>query len=384
MAKFDVHKNFALSTVATAPSPAASGTSLVVAGGDGTKFPAVPFNAVIFPTGANPTTANAEVVRVTNISTDTFTITRQQEGTSARTVVIGDQIMDAETAKVFQDYESLFGLQTQSATDMDVVLPASNNFTVIDVLEIGSANSFEIAATSTLEIKAVYDYGNTQWYGEMYGDLWDSADALKQSIVLPNGNYFAFQQVEIAVGNTLEIPAGGSLEILAIVTQGDPTATPLAPVGSLTMFAGVNIPNGWLVCQGQTVSRSTYATLFSVIGVAFGAGDGSTTFALPDFRGRSPMGVGTGSATGASAWALGSQPTSGAGGEESHTLTSAELTTHLHGYNAQSIDNSANGSNQPMTKDQTADRTPSTNNSGSGGAHNTTHPVSVVNFIIKT
>ncbi len=102
----DPHKNFAYSTIATAPSPATSGTSLVVAAGTGTRFPAVSFNAVIWPAGSDPLSSNAEIVRVTAISTDTFTITRTQESTSARTVVVGDQIMAAITAKSFTDIEA--------------------------------------------------------------------------------------------------------------------------------------------------------------------------------------------------------------------------------------------------------------------------------------
>lgn len=102
----DAHANLAYSTVATAPSPATSGTSLVVASGEGARFPAVPFNATIWPTGTIPTPANAEIVRVTNISTDTLTITRTQESTSARTVVVGDQIAATITAKTLTDIES--------------------------------------------------------------------------------------------------------------------------------------------------------------------------------------------------------------------------------------------------------------------------------------
>lgn len=102
----DAHKNFAYSTVATAPSPATSGTSLVVAGGTGALFPAVPFNATIWPTAANALSTNSEIVRVTAISTDTLTITRQQESTSARTVVVGDQIAATVTNKTLTDVES--------------------------------------------------------------------------------------------------------------------------------------------------------------------------------------------------------------------------------------------------------------------------------------
>lgn len=66
----DAHANFAYSMVATAPSPPTAGTSLTVASGDGAKFPAAPFNATVWPASTQPTTANAEIVRVTAISTD--------------------------------------------------------------------------------------------------------------------------------------------------------------------------------------------------------------------------------------------------------------------------------------------------------------------------
>ena len=80
----DKHKNFPYSLVATAPSPATTGTSLVVTASEGALFPDTPFNAVIWPAGAQPLSSNAEIVRVTVISTDTLTITREQESTSAR------------------------------------------------------------------------------------------------------------------------------------------------------------------------------------------------------------------------------------------------------------------------------------------------------------
>jgi hypothetical protein len=107
----DQHKNFATSLVATAPSPATSGTSLVVTGGEGTRFPAVPFNATICPSNADPTPANAEIVRVTGISTDTLTITRAQESSSARTVVVGDRIFAGTTAKTLTDVEALIAVR---------------------------------------------------------------------------------------------------------------------------------------------------------------------------------------------------------------------------------------------------------------------------------
>ena len=58
----------------------------------------------------------------------------------------------------------------------------------------------------------------------------------------------------------------------------------LLPSGTVTMFAGISPPSGYLLCNGSGVSRMTYATLFSAIGTSFGAGDGSTTFNLPRHR----------------------------------------------------------------------------------------------------
>ncbi len=109
---FDSHANLAYSTVATAPSPAASGTSLDVATGQGSLFPTPPFNVTIWPTGTNPTAANAEIARVTGISGDTLTITRAQEGSGARTVLVGDQIANTITKKLLEDIEASLGIVT--------------------------------------------------------------------------------------------------------------------------------------------------------------------------------------------------------------------------------------------------------------------------------
>lgn len=65
------------------------------------------------------------------------------------------------------------------------------------------------------------------------------------------------------------------------------------PSGSVVDFGGSAAPDGWLLCDGSAVSRTTYAELFSTLGTAYGAGDGSTTFNLPDTRGRMTVGLGT-------------------------------------------------------------------------------------------
>lgn len=103
---FDGHANFAgPATVATAPSPATSGASLVVQAGYGAQFPATPFNATLWPTAGSPTSANAEIVRVTAISTDTLTIVRAQEGTTAQSVTTSFSIAATVTKKTLTDIE---------------------------------------------------------------------------------------------------------------------------------------------------------------------------------------------------------------------------------------------------------------------------------------
>ena len=90
------------------------------------------------------------------------------------------------------------------------------------------------------------------------------------------------------------------------------------PAGIILPFAGTVAPPGCLFCDGSAVSRSTYATLFAVIGTTYGAGDGETTFNIPDLSGRVVIGV-------SNTHALGTT-----GGSETVTLTSDQLPTHTH------------------------------------------------------
>lgn len=68
------------------------------------------------------------------------------------------------------------------------------------------------------------------------------------------------------------------------------------PVGTIVMYGGTGAPSGWALCNGGTLSRTTYAALFGVIGTFYGVGNGSTTFGLPDFRGMFPRGTDAGRA----------------------------------------------------------------------------------------
>lgn len=153
------------------------------------------------------------------------------------------------------------------------------------------------------------------------------------------------------------------------------TSTSLVPAGAITQFAGTSAPAGWLLCNGQSVSKSSYSALFSVIGYTYG-GSGDT-FNLPDLRGKFPIGK-------SSSHALAST-----GGAEKVTLTESEIPSHIHG-----LGNSSYGNKQVAVDGGTshtvfgASSTTTENYfqakaTGGGEAHENMPPYITLNYIIK-
>lgn len=146
------------------------------------------------------------------------------------------------------------------------------------------------------------------------------------------------------------------------------------PAGTVFPYAGSTNPNGYLGCSGQVVSRTTYSALFEAIGTAWGVGDGSGTFGIPDFRGRNIIGVGQGAG-------LTNRVLGASGGAETHTLTVGEMPTHTH---SQSIVFSALTTTVGVTQVAVSGDGTNTTNAGSGVAHNIMSPFATCNYIIKT
>ena len=152
------------------------------------------------------------------------------------------------------------------------------------------------------------------------------------------------------------------------------------PSGAILQFAGSSAPANWLLCDGALVSRTTYATLFGVIGTNYGAGDGSSTFKLPDLRGRVPIGAGQGSS-------LTNRVIAATGGAETHTLTVPQIPSHSH---AIPLYDYSDGGQANLTTAGTDDVTDFRSNSqdpvdntGGNQPHNNMQPFLVVNHIIK-
>ena len=166
------------------------------------------------------------------------------------------------------------------------------------------------------------------------------------------------------------------------------------PPGIVLPYAASTAPAGYLLCDGQAVGRTAYANLFALIGTTYGAGDGSTTFSLPDLRGRVPV-MQDGSSEFASLNAR--------GGEKTHTLTVNEMPSHNHsGAAAESpfsrpakwiggVPASTTGGGYTMLTGDSAtgstgnyhDHALSINSAGGGTPHNVLQPYIVLNYIIK-
>ena len=215
------------------------------------------------------------------------------------------------------------------------------------------------------------------------------------------------------------------VQLFTAATDDDPTGSevwsedPIGPgaggavadnagiIGEVRAFAGPSssVPSGWYLCYGQAISRTTYAALFSVIGTTWGSGDGSTTFNLPDLRGRAMFGKDdmggsaanrvTGGVSGVAGTTLG-----GTGGDQhaqEDTLTSTSIVTdpgHLHVEVLPVYGNVASGGSitvagPPTTNTSSNTQTATTGitvatntSSGLSGASQNMPPTAIVNWIL--
>lgn len=145
-------------------------------------------------------------------------------------------------------------------------------------------------------------------------------------------NYKGDMIVGLSPGNYSRFPAGAdgsvlvsdSTQNLGVKWVSSNENNYPTPTGSVIAFAGNYAPNGFLLCNGAAVSRSTYSVLYGVIGTTYGVGDGSTTFNLPNLDGKVVVGYDI-SQTAFNAVGK-------AGGATTHTLTTSELPTHNHSH----------------------------------------------------
>ncbi|MCO6445181.1 MAG: tail fiber protein [Anaerolineae bacterium] len=198
--------------------------------------------------------------------------------------------------------------------------------------------------------------------------------------------------VNAATGDAPEIKASGGDTNISIKLTPKGTGTiqdatgPIMPVGAVLPYAGTTAPAGWLFCYGQDVSRTTYAALFTAISTTYGVGDGSTTFNVPDLRGRVVAGKDDMGGTSANrltdqSGGLNGDTLGDTGGAETHTLVIDEMPAHTHTLSANAI---LNGGGAGFGDFNTPSTNKSTGSAGGGGAHNNVQPTIILNYIIKT
>lgn len=182
---------------------------------------------------------------------------------------------------------------------------------------------------------------------------------------------------------------------LSLITGTSKAAVQL--VGEIKIWPLVIAPTGWLVCDGSAISRTTYASLFAVLDITYGAGDTTSTFNLPNFKGKVPVGL--------DAAQTEFDSISETGGAKTHTLATSEMPSHNHDvidpqhrhdiidvYHVHNNVNYTGTGQNPLEADganqdlQTALASTgiSIDNTGGGGAHNNLQPYITIQYIIKT
>jgi microcystin-dependent protein len=218
---------------------------------------------------------------------------------------------------------------------------------------------------------------------------------------------------------SVELPAGVLIQgtpYVAIYNSSDAAfylqgfyGNPYAvPIGGFLPYSGTTAPNSnFVLPYGQAISRTTYSSYFALVSTTFGSGDGSTTFNLPDLRGRvvaGADGMGGVAANRLTDAVAGMDSLGDAGGAQSHTLSTSEMPAHSHGvtdpgHNHNFSNNPfyggtstatpvGGGSTAAPSGAQTVSITIATTgisiqNNGGGGAHNNVQPTIVLNYLLR-
>jgi microcystin-dependent protein len=148
------------------------------------------------------------------------------------------------------------------------------------------------------------------------------------------------------------------------------TGLELVPTATIVPWSAASIPSGFLECNGQAVSRTTYAALFAIVSTTYGVGDGSSTFNVPDLQDRVPVSKSPNKALASTGGANTVTKTGNVGGSTANaTLSTPQLASHSHPGGGNAAPNSVKGQVQYNENFQPGFSSGNTSNTGSGGAH---------------
>jgi len=193
-----------------------------------------------------------------------------------------------------------------------------------------------------------------------------------------------------SIGGTVTIVGANvqaaNAKVCASAFYGDGSnMTGLLPSGVILPYGASASPTGFLLCNGQSVSRSTYSSLFAVITSLYGDGNGSSTFNVPDLRGRFVAGwdAGTSVLTSVTANMVLGSSIANTGGAQAITLAVAQMPAHTHDITPMRQDSPRTGGGSGNVYDAISG-TVSTSSTGGDGAHSNIPPTMILNYIIKT
>lgn len=377
---------------------------------------------------------------------DALTTIQSLQGTSTTSVTIGtgSKAFTTQSGKYFNGQNVRVYSAAGPTNYMDGLASYSDTSLTVTVASIGGVGTF-----TDWVIKVNGDRGATGPAGSVnFGVPTEASPALNDEILINDVSEAGGTVNKITLQQTYNI-----INLLTTDSSPDAAADYVAtydasagvakkvllallgpPAGSVIAYGGSAAPTGYLMCYGQAVSRTTYSTLFTAISTSFGAGDGSTTFNVPDLRGRVVAGIDNMGGSAANRITSGGSGITGttlgaAGGTETHTLTTAQLPsitptgsftgsalgTHTHFVCNTGVGNSsgivtvssgnylqagngnvnnkhygtgdattANAGISSATSAGTPSGSISINSFGSGNAHQNTQPTIMMNAIIKT
>jgi microcystin-dependent protein len=329
-----------------------AGTGVTISNGDYAIVYSDGTNVVNVPLGAGGALASLDTVGAAQIDSDAVTTAKILDANVTASKLASDSIT---TAKIADNNVTTAKIADSNITTAKI---ADSNITTAKIAD---------SNVTKAKIEDLSDY-------TVLGNVSGGAAAPAEVSIL--------DEDDLSSDSATALPTQQSVKAYVDTNTGS------SPAGSLIAFAGSSAPTGWLLCYGQAVNRTTYAALFAVVGTTYGNGDGSTTFNLPDLRGRAVFGkddmggaaasrVTSGQKHGVDGSTLGA-----AGGVSEYALVEAELAAHQHTI---PFKTSTSGS---VTADFLAQRAsgPNVSSEVAGGdeAHTNMPPFMVINYIIKT
>lgn len=299
---------------------------------------------------------------------------------------IGELVATPSAAGALSSNARLYMITSNSATMAsvkDIGIPPTNGSVTNTMLATNSITADRLKDGNVTLVKADFTTGTGDGLSGAAATLKLSSAAGADTSLgfgTRNTSNVALVWIDSATGHTAGLnlydqtnayaPLASNLALQSAIQGGTTEPVPIVPAGSVIAWSGSSAPSGWLLCDGTAISRTTYAALFAVAGTAYGVGDGSTTFNVPDLQDRLPLGKGTNNGT------LGTQ--TGSMSSSSSTTTDSGGSGGLTITQATRNDTLGSG-----TKDVTQ-LTFLTDVTQAAHTHTLTVPTSVVNYIIKT